>query len=141
MMTTIDKSAATRIEAAEAALPLDLMYDLPVEITVELGRRKMTIGEFLELGPGAVLELRKLVGDPLEIRVNQRLVARGEAVAVGEMYGIRITEVIQKRVAPSQGTPGQQSTGGSTNPLSSIPVAQATQAPHAAGPLPGGDAR
>lgn len=90
-------TASGRIEAPEGGLPLDLMYDLPVEVTVELGRRKMTIGEFLELGPGAVLELRKLVGDPLEIRVNQRLVARGEAVAVGEMYGIRITEVLSRR--------------------------------------------
>src|SRR5579872_6633950 len=86
-----------RSETNESGLPLDLMYDLPVEITVELGRRRMTIGEFLELGPGAVLELRKLVGDPLEIRVNQRLVARGEAVAVGEMYGVRITEVLPRR--------------------------------------------
>lgn len=86
----------------ESGLPLDLMYDLPVEITVELGRRRMTIGEFLDLGPGAVLELRKLVGDPLEIRVNQRLVARGEAVAVGEMYGIRITEVLKQRQGGTQ---------------------------------------
>src|SRR4051812_29938278 len=92
----------------DSNLPLDLMFDLPVEITIELGRRKMTIGEFLDLGPGAVLELRKLVGDPLEIRVNQRLVARGEAVAVGEMYGIRITEVLQKRGggAPGLGVQG-----------------------------------
>ena len=93
----------TRQDPGDAGLPLDLMFDLPVEITIELGRRKMTIGEFLDLGPGAVLELRKLVGDPLEIRVNQRLVARGEAVAVGEMYGIRITEVLQKRSGAAQG--------------------------------------
>lgn len=96
---TTNMRASERIEAGDGALPLDLMYDLPVEITVELGRRRMTIGEFLELGPGAVLELRKLVGDPLEIRVNQRLVARGEAVAVGEMYGIRITEVLARRTS------------------------------------------
>ena len=99
----------SRPEGQDGGLPLDLMFDLPVEITIELGRRKMTIGEFLDLGPGAVLELRKLVGDPLEIRVNQRLVARGEAVAVGEMYGIRITEVLQKR-SGVQG-PGAQPTG------------------------------
>lgn len=86
-----------RSESGEGNLPLDLMYDLPIEVTVELGRRRMTIGEFLDLGAGAVLELRKLVGDPLEIRVNQRLVARGEAVAVGDMYGIRITEVLRQR--------------------------------------------
>ncbi len=91
-----------RSENNDSGLPLDLMYDLPVEITVELGRRRMTIGEFLDLGPGAVLELRKLVGDPLEIRVNQRLVARGEAVAVGEMYGIRITEVLKQRTGAPQ---------------------------------------
>jgi flagellar motor switch protein FliN/FliY len=91
-----------RSDNNDSGLPMDLMYDLPVEITVELGRRRMTIGEFLDLGPGAVLELRKLVGDPLEIRVNQRLVARGEAVAVGEMYGIRITEVLKQRSGGAQ---------------------------------------
>ena len=106
MMNT---TTTNQIEPGDGGLPLDLMYDLPVEVTVELGRRRMTIGEFLDLGPGAVLELRKLVGDPLEIRVNQRLVARGEAVAVGEMYGIRITEVLQKRpAAPPIPTGGEQ---------------------------------
>jgi flagellar motor switch protein FliN len=105
MSTTTNTNA--RQDPGDSGLPLDLMFDLPVEITIELGRRKMTIGEFLDLGPGAVLELRKLVGDPLEIRVNQRLVARGEAVAVGEMYGIRITEVLQKRSGATQGaSPG-----------------------------------
>lgn len=101
-----------RLEQAEGGgLPLDLMYDLPVEITVELGRRRMTIGEFLDQGPGAVLELRKLVGDPLEIRVNQRLVARGEAVAVGEMYGIRITEVLRQRPGVMASVAGGPSEG------------------------------
>ncbi|MCS6912299.1 MAG: flagellar motor switch protein FliN [Myxococcales bacterium] len=99
-------TAGARPEALDSGLPLDLMLDLPVEITVELGRRKMTIGEFLDLGPGAVLELRKLVGDPLDIRVNQRLIARGEAVAVGEMYGIRITEVVQRRPSGPVATAG-----------------------------------
>lgn len=103
----------THRDGADSGLPLDLMFDLPVEITVELGRRRMTIGEFLDLGPGAVLELRKLVGDPLEIRVNQRLVARGEAVAVGEMYGIRITEVLQKKpmAAPAPAPAAQAAAG------------------------------
>ena len=80
-----------------------LLHDLPVDITVELGRRRMTIGEFLELGQNAVLELRKLVSDPLEIRVNQRLVARGEAVAVGDVYGVRITEVLSGIFDPKAG--------------------------------------
>jgi flagellar motor switch protein FliN/FliY len=107
------QNTTPRIEMPQESLPLELMYDLPVEISVELGRRKMTIGEFLDLGPGAVLELRKLVGDPLEIRVNQRLVARGEAVAVGEMYGVRITEVLQKRPgqAPSAAPQGAEARG------------------------------
>lgn len=93
-----DPRAQQERSEGDAALPLDLMYDLPVDITVELGRRRMTIGEFLELGQNAVLELRKLVGDPLEIRVNQRLVARGEAVAVGNMYGVRITEAVRQKL-------------------------------------------
>ncbi|HLV20007.1 MAG TPA: flagellar motor switch protein FliN [Polyangiaceae bacterium] len=73
---------------------LGFVMDVPVELTVELGRKHAKIGEVLRLGPGSVLELDKLNGDPLDIYVNNRLVARGEAVVVGERYGIRLTEVM-----------------------------------------------
>jgi len=68
--------------------------DVPVEVTVELGRRRVRIGEVLRLGPGSVLELSKSNGEPLDIYVNDRLIARGEAVVVGERYGVRLTEVL-----------------------------------------------
>ena len=68
--------------------------DVPVEVTVELGRRKVRIGEVLRLGPGSVLELSKSNGEPLDIYVNDRLIAKGEAVVVGERYGVRLTEVL-----------------------------------------------
>jgi flagellar motor switch protein FliN/FliY len=68
--------------------------DVPVAVTVELGRRQVRIAEVLRLGPGSVLELDKASGEPLDLYVNNRLIARGEAVVVGERYGIRLTEVV-----------------------------------------------
>jgi len=73
---------------------LSFVMDVPVELTVELGRKNVRIGEVLRLGPGSVLELTKANGDPLDIFVNNRLIARGEAVVVGERYGVRLTEVM-----------------------------------------------
>jgi flagellar motor switch protein FliN/FliY len=91
--------AAARAGAAGAAPGrgldnLAFVMDVPVEVTVEIGRRTMKIAEVLRLGNGSVLELDKASGEPLDIFVNNRLVARGEAVVVGERYGIRITEVL-----------------------------------------------
>ena len=68
--------------------------DVPVAVTVELGRRNVRIAEVLRLGPGSVLELDKASGEPLDLYVNNRLIARGEAVVIGERYGIRLTEVV-----------------------------------------------
>ena len=68
--------------------------DVPVEVTIELGRKTAKIGEVLRLGPGSILELSKANGEPLDVYVNNRLIARGEAVVVGERYGIRLTEVL-----------------------------------------------
>lgn len=73
---------------------LGFVMDVPVELTVELGRKNVRIGDVLRLGPGSVLELTKANGDPLDIYVNNRLIARGEAVIVGERYGVRLTEVV-----------------------------------------------
>ncbi len=73
---------------------LSFVMDVPVELTVELGRKNVRIGEVLRLGPGSVLELTKANGEPLDIFVNNRLIARGEAVVVGERYGVRLTEVL-----------------------------------------------
>lgn len=82
---------------------MSFVMEVPVELTVELGRRNIRIGEVLRLGPGAVLELTKANGEPLDIYVNNRLVARGEAVVVGERYGVRLTEVIVAEPSPKSG--------------------------------------
>ncbi len=76
---------------------LGFVMDVPVELTVEIGRRTMKIAEVLSLGPGSILELDKAAGEPLDVRLNDRLVARGEAVVIGDRYGVRITEVFAGR--------------------------------------------
>src|SRR5262249_26992181 len=73
---------------------LGFVMDVPVELTVVIGKKPMRIGEILRLGPGSVLELDKASGEPLDIFANGRLIARGEAVVVGERYGVRLTEVL-----------------------------------------------
>ncbi|MGD9053756.1 MAG: flagellar motor switch protein FliN [Desulfobacterales bacterium] len=73
---------------------MDFLLDIPLEISVELGRTKMLINDLLHLGQGSVIELSKLAGETLEIFANQKLVARGEVVVVNEKYGIRLSEII-----------------------------------------------
>lgn len=73
---------------------LDLLLDVPLDVTVELGRCRMSIQDLLALEPGSVIELEKLAGDPLDILVNDRLVARGEAVVVNDKFGVRITDIV-----------------------------------------------
>ncbi len=73
---------------------LDLLLDIPLEITIELGRTKMLINDLLKLGQGSVIELTKEAGDTLEILANNRLIAKGDVVVVNKKYGIRLTEVI-----------------------------------------------
>lgn len=73
---------------------LDFLLDIPLEVSVELGRTSMLINELLQLGQGSVVELNKLAGEPLEILVNSRLIARGEAVVINEKFGVRITDIV-----------------------------------------------
>ena len=85
--------------AAEAALSkiigeLDSLLDIPLTLSAELGRTQMTVGEIMQLQVGSVLELEKLVGEPMEIHINNLLTARGETVVVNERFGIRVTDVI-----------------------------------------------
>lgn len=79
---------------------LDLIMDIPLKVSVELGRTKMMVSDLLNLGQGSVIELNKLAGEALEILVNDKLVARGEAVVVNEKFGVRLTDIIspQERV-------------------------------------------
>ncbi len=73
---------------------LDLILDVHLEFTVELGKTKKTIKEILELGPGSIVELDKLAGEPVDILVNGKQIARGEVVVIDENYGVRITEIL-----------------------------------------------
>ena len=73
---------------------LDFILDIPLEISVELGRTKIPISDLLQLGQGSVIELTKTTGEPLEILVNQKLVARGEVVVVNDKFGVRLTDII-----------------------------------------------
>jgi flagellar motor switch protein FliN/FliY len=73
---------------------LDFILDIPLEVTVELGRTKLLINELLKLGQGSVIELSKLAGETLEVLANQKLIARGEAVVINEKFGVRLTEVV-----------------------------------------------
>jgi flagellar motor switch protein FliN/FliY len=72
---------------------IDLILDIPLELTVELGRTKMLVNNLLQLGQGSIIDLDKAAGETLDIRVNDKLVARGEVVVVEEKYGIRVTDI------------------------------------------------
>jgi flagellar motor switch protein FliN/FliY len=73
---------------------LDRILDIPLMLSAQLGNTRMLIKDLLQLGPGSIVELDKLAGEPLEVLVNERLVARGEVVMVNEKFGIRLTDVI-----------------------------------------------
>ena len=73
---------------------LDFILDIPLDVSAELGRTKLLINELLQLGQGSVIELNKLAGEPLEVYVNGKLVARGEAVVINEKFGVRLTDII-----------------------------------------------
>ena len=73
---------------------LDIVLDVPVELAVEIGRTEMTIGETLDLGPGSIVVLNRMTGEPVDLLVNGRRIARGEVVAIDEQFGLRITTVV-----------------------------------------------
>jgi len=77
-----------------AAREMDFLLDIPLDVSVELGRTSMLINDLLQLGQGSVVELNKLAGEPLEVLVNHRLIARGEVVVINEKFGVRITDII-----------------------------------------------
>lgn len=73
---------------------LDFILDIPLELSVELGRARMLINDLLQLGQGSIVELNKLAGEPLEIYINRKLIAKGEVVVVNEKFGVRLTDII-----------------------------------------------
>jgi flagellar motor switch protein FliN len=83
-------------DAAPAADDADLarLHNVPVELAVEIGRTRMTIGDTLGLGPGSIITLNRMAGEPVDLLVNGRPIARGEVVVIDEEFGLRVTEVI-----------------------------------------------
>jgi flagellar motor switch protein FliN/FliY len=75
---------------------LKMILDVPLKVSVELGRTKMLVNDLLQLGQGSVIELDKIAGEPMEIMVNDKLVALGEVVVVNEKFGVRLTDVISQ---------------------------------------------
>ncbi len=73
---------------------LDFILDIPLHVTVELGRTKLLVKDILQLNQGAVVELSKMAGEPLDVFVNSKLVARGEAVVVNEKFAIRLVDIV-----------------------------------------------
>jgi flagellar motor switch protein FliN/FliY len=89
------KKISEEMQAVED-FDLNLLLDIPLEITVELGRTKIQIQELLDLGPGSTVTLSKLEGEPVDILANEKLIARGEVVLQNKKYGIRITEITSR---------------------------------------------
>ncbi|MBN1477087.1 flagellar motor switch protein FliN [Candidatus Sumerlaeota bacterium] len=75
-------------------IDLEFLLDIPLQVRVEIGRTRMLINDLLQLGQGSVIELQKFVGEPFEVLVNEKLVARGEIVVVNERFGVRLTDII-----------------------------------------------
>ncbi|MEI7973771.1 MAG: flagellar motor switch protein FliN, partial [Bdellovibrio sp.] len=86
------QAAVAAADPIESGRNLQLIMDIPLRVTVELGHTKMPVSELLNLGQGSVVELSKLAGEPMEVLVNDKLIARGEAVVVNEKFGVRLTD-------------------------------------------------
>ena len=94
-LAPLDAAPALPVVADGARPDGDLarLHDVPVELAVEVGRTRMTIGETLALGPGSIVSLNRLAGEPVDLLVNGTAIARGEVVVIDEEFGLRITEV------------------------------------------------
>jgi len=92
---------APSLGSAPAEPGLDLVLDVPVSLSVEIGRATMTVRETLGIGPGSLITLNKLAGEPVDLLVNGKRIARGEVVAIDEQFGLRVTEVVsaERRIA------------------------------------------
>ena len=84
----------TSVPAASGGAELERLYDVPVELAVEIGRTHMTIRETLSLGPGSIVTLNRLAGEPVDLLVNGKPIARGEVVVIDGEFGLRVTEVV-----------------------------------------------
>lgn len=82
--------------SADNRRDLEFLFDVPLQVSVEVGRTRILLKDLLQMGEGYVVELDKLSGEPLDLYVNSRLIAKGEAVKVGDKFGIKLTEVVSQ---------------------------------------------
>jgi flagellar motor switch protein FliN/FliY len=95
MSEVVDPLAELGESSVQDNVSLETVYDIPVQISVVLGKTSMQVNQLLKLGRGAVIELDRKVGEPIDIFVNNRLVARGEVVVVEDRIGVTMTEIIK----------------------------------------------
>jgi flagellar motor switch protein FliN/FliY len=114
--TTVSGAAGS---GADGPPELERLYDVPVELAVEIGRTQMTIRETLALGPGSIVTLDRLAGEPVDLLVNGKPIARGEVVVIDEEFGLRVTEV----VASDAGSAGEATAEPADEPASAVPAA------------------
>ena len=93
------ETTVTADAGADGTPELERLYDVPVELAVEIGRTQMTIRETLALGPGSIVTLNRLAGEPVDLLVNGKPIARGEVVVIDEEFGLRVTEVVASESA------------------------------------------
>src|SRR4051794_19411651 len=105
---------------------LERLTDVSVEVSVEIGRTRMTLGEALALGPGSVIGLHRLAGEPVDLLVNGRVIARGEVVVLDEEFGLRVTDVTAKGVL---GMPAPQAPEALPDPAPEVIVPEVFAAP------------
>lgn len=101
-MTQVNETSTEQLNQGNPLNPdpvnekLELILDIPVSVTVEIGRTKMTIRNLLQLNQGGIVALDRLAGDPLDVLVNGTLVAHGEVVVVNDKFGVRLTDIVSK---------------------------------------------
>ena len=91
-----EEMGADTTSGGETPRNFELLLDIPLEVTVEIGRTRLALRTLLGLGAGSVIELAKLAGEPLDVLVNGKLVARGECVMVNDKFGVRLTDIVSR---------------------------------------------
>jgi flagellar motor switch protein FliN/FliY len=114
-------TAAAPPPASADPTELERLYEVPVELAVEIGRTHMTIRETLALGPGSIVTLNRLAGEPVDLLVNGKPIARGEVVVIDEEFGLRVTEVVT--------SPNDDDASGAARPGDPVAVAASAVAP------------
>jgi flagellar motor switch protein FliN/FliY len=134
-----DEIEFTDLEHAPAApreADLARVANVPVELAVEIGRSRMTIAETLGLGPGSIVTLTRLAGEPVDLLVNGKPIARGEVVVIDEEFGLRITEVVSSSRRLDAATGGELEATPHGTPVEAAAAAPVAEAPVADAPAP-----